>query len=167
MSLKLAKMAVGFCAGCGVLIDGGEYYSAESAGVRHPTCNIVRGLTSPAQAPTPLPFPSHKSTREQSQRIGSGLLNFAGDTFDSSRDGARLSAQMGRVAGLMRDGGWRTLTQIATATECLETSAGARLRDLRKQEFGGHQVFRRFVGGRHEYKVIFRGNISTDERIAV
>jgi hypothetical protein len=167
MSLKLAKTAVGFCAGCGVLIDGGEYYAADGAGVRHPTCNIVNRLTTQAQVSAPLPFPSANSAIGQTKSINAGLLNFDGETFDSQRDGSRLSAQMGRVVGLMGDGEWRTLTQIANATDCLETSAGARLRDLRKQEFGGHQVFRRFVAGRHEYKVIFRGAINTDERIAV
>lgn len=65
-----------------------------------------------------------------------------------------------RVLSLMRDGQWRTLEEIAGQTSMSEPSASARLRDLRKDEFGGWRVEKRLrdkdlyeyvVGGDDEY----------------
>lgn len=85
-----------------------------------------------------------------------------GTTFSnvtSSPETVRLNGQIKRIFDLMRDGQWRTLRQIASATKCLETSASTRLRDLRKPRFGGHKVELRHVPGYpglFEYRLILR-----------
>jgi hypothetical protein len=67
----------------------------------------------------------------------------------------RLARQVVRVQDLMRDGVWRTLRDIAATALCSEASASARLRDLRKPEFGGYNVERRktAVPGVYEYRI--------------
>lgn len=57
---------------------------------------------------------------------------FDGETFDRKLDGKRLARQLDKVRELMLDGQWRTLRQIADAIGCSESSASARLRDMRK-----------------------------------
>jgi hypothetical protein len=77
-----------------------------------------------------------------------------GATYDHARDGRRLAAQHHRVLALMRDGAWRSLSQIAAATKDPEASVSARLRDLRKPEFGSYLIERRYVRrGLHEYRL--------------
>lgn len=67
---------------------------------------------------------------------------FDGRTYDHGLDSGRLAAQLLRVAFLMRDGAWRSLSQISTLTGDPEASISARLRDLRKPRFGAHTVLR-------------------------
>jgi hypothetical protein len=79
----------------------------------------------------------------------------------------RLAGQLVKVFELMSDGKFRTLTQIANATGCLETSAGARLRDLRKARFGSHTVISRQVKGAalvYEYRLIVNERKEVDEQ---
>jgi hypothetical protein len=72
----------------------------------------------------------------------------------SEADRERLNSQLWRVFRLMRDGQWRTLSEIARAVEGSEAGVSARLRDLRKPRFGGHGVERRRVsGGLWEYRM--------------
>jgi hypothetical protein len=55
-----------------------------------------------------------------------------------------------------RDGKWRTLAEISALTKLGETSVSARLRDLRKSEYGGRTVERRASRGAErvfEYRV--------------
>lgn len=66
-----------------------------------------------------------------------------GDTFDQSRDGARLNAQCQRVFSVMRDGQPRTLRMIAIHTGDPEASISARLRDLKRF---GHDVCKEYIG---------------------
>ncbi len=66
------------------------------------------------------------------------LPDFDGATYDRPRDHARLGSQLQRVGRLMLDGRWRTLAEIADTTGAPEASVSARLRDLRKDKFGGH-----------------------------
>lgn len=71
-------------------------------------------------------------------------------------DRKRLGAQLSAVRDLMRDGSWRTLGQIAEATGFPEASLSARLRDLRKPDFGSLRVEKRRVpggNGLYEYRV--------------
>lgn len=68
-----------------------------------------------------------------------------GETFDAKRDGKRLNAQAADVFRLMRDGKWRTLAEIAAATDHPEASVSARLRDFRKASSGGMTVERRYI----------------------
>jgi hypothetical protein len=77
-----------------------------------------------------------------------------GVTFDQERDGKRLQAQHARVFEVMKDGMWRSLHAIARLTGDPEASISARLRDLRKDKFGGHEVERRYVQhGLWEYRL--------------
>jgi hypothetical protein len=72
----------------------------------------------------------------------------------SEADRERLNTQLWRVYRLMRGGGWHTLAEIARAVGGSETGVAARLRDLRKARFGGHQIERRRVaGGLWEYRM--------------
>ena len=67
------------------------------------------------------------------------------------------------VFNAMRDGRWRTLACLLTKLMCIGTnipvqSVSARLRDLRKDSFGGHEVKRRAtdVRGLFEYRLVVR-----------
>ena len=74
-------------------------------------------------------------------------LDFDGETFDSVLDTVRLSKQARLVFDLMRDGNYRTLQEIVRAIGSgSEAGVSARLRDLRKQKFGGFVVDRRRRG---------------------
>lgn len=78
--------------------------------------------------------------------------------LESPADRERVGGQRGRVLALMGDGRWRTLCEIAGACfPCSATSASARLRDLRKGEFGAWTVDRRLrfkeVRGLFEYRL--------------
>jgi len=70
-----------------------------------------------------------------------------GETYDPDLDHARLTGQNQRVFDLMRDGEWRSLDEISRATGDPSASISARLRDLRKPNFGGHSMEGRRVPG--------------------
>ena len=67
---------------------------------------------------------------------------FDGKTYDPALDDKRLKKQLGRVFDVMKDGKWRTLSQVAEGARGTEASVSARLRDLRKPRFGGYTVER-------------------------
>lgn len=78
-----------------------------------------------------------------------------GETFHAPRDRKRLNAQCQSIYNLMADGRWRTLTQISAATCHPEASCSARLRDLRKNRFGGYTVERRYIErGLYSYRLV-------------
>lgn len=70
---------------------------------------------------------------------------FDGATYQPDRDRERLSAMLWRVQAVMADGHWHTLSELSARTGGSEAAVSARLRDLRKPKFGGHQVVRRYV----------------------
>lgn len=77
-----------------------------------------------------------------------------GETYDRTEDFARLNAQHLRVYAVMQDGRWHTLKAIADRTGDPESSISARLRDFRKDRFGGHRLDRqRRSGGLWEYRL--------------
>lgn len=82
---------------------------------------------------------------------------FDGETYNADVDGARLFRQLSRVRTFMRSGEWRTLAEISAAVGSPEASVSARLRDLRKEKFGGYLVERRRRGlaarGLWEYRL--------------
>jgi hypothetical protein len=84
------------------------------------------------------------------------LPGFDGETYEPEQDKDRLSSQLRSVYELMTDGLWRTLPEIATRIDrASEASVSARLRDLRKVKFGGHEVHRRRRSrGLFEYRLI-------------
>lgn len=78
-----------------------------------------------------------------------------GSSFSRGRDLSRLNAQMADVYRYMSHGEWRTLADIATNTGHPEASVSARLRDLRKDKFGGFNVERRYIAcGQYQYRLV-------------
>lgn len=81
--------------------------------------------------------------------------SFGGATFDPERDEVRLNAQLRRVRDVLDGGDWWYLRQVSAATGDPEASVSARIRDLRKPQFGGHQIEREFVRrGLHRYRML-------------
>lgn len=74
-------------------------------------------------------------------------LPYGGVTFDPARDEERLNEQTVRVYRAMLDEQWHSLYELETATGDPLQSISARLRDLRKAEFGGFDVQRRRRSG--------------------
>jgi len=74
---------------------------------------------------------------------------FDGDTYDPALDRERLSKQLGRVWSMLNQGGWWTLHELAQTSwrgygaSDSEAGISARLRDLRKDKFGGYNILRR------------------------
>lgn len=66
-----------------------------------------------------------------------------GDTYVAEFDYDRLNAQARRVYDTLSAGGWMSLAEISRATDDPEASVSARLRDLRKPEYGALDVDRR------------------------
>lgn len=89
-----------------------------------PTCALAAERAAARPAPAlPSPKPDHD-----------------GATYRRDLDRPRLGRQAQDVWNLMADGEWRTLAQIAAATGHPEASVSARLRDFRKDGWGGHVV---------------------------
>ena len=88
------------------------------------------------------------------------VRDFDGDTYNRNHDLKRLTGQNKRVSHCMKDGSWRTLAEIEEilGTGNSQSGISARLRDLRKEKFGGHTVERRRRGnaarGLFEYRLI-------------
>ena len=81
---------------------------------------------------------------------------FDGDTIDEDPGAnVRLSGQLSRVWELMRDGEWRSIAEIAEKVNATEQGVSARLRDLRKEKYGAHDVERRLDGpGLFRYRIV-------------
>ena len=84
-------------------------------------------------------------------------MRFDGETYNPALDKERLTRQLDFVREVMLDARWRTLHDISTLTGYPEASVSARIRDLRKTRFGGHEVQRRRrTKGTFEYRVLAR-----------
>jgi hypothetical protein len=70
-------------------------------------------------------------------------MHYGGRTFDPVLDEERLNDQTIRIYRLMNDSKWRSLAEISDETGDPEASVSARLRDLRKDDFGAFVVNRR------------------------
>lgn len=82
-------------------------------------------------------------------------MPFDGETYDSSRDRVRLKNQLSVVKLYMMSGLWWTLAELAKATDYPESSISARIRDLRKEKFGGYTINRKRVsGGTYAYRMV-------------
>lgn len=83
--------------------------------------------------------------------------SFGGATFDQERDGERLSKQLSAVRDYCLKRDWVFLATMAKDLNYPPTSIpalSARLRDLRKPQFGGYMVEREYVdGGLWKYRV--------------
>lgn len=70
---------------------------------------------------------------------------FQGDLF------GKLDGDVGRVLEAMKDGRRYTLRQLSGQLDIPEASCSARIRDLRKAEFGSHVIEKHALGGRRGY----------------
>jgi len=86
------------------------------------------------------------------------MTHFDGATYCAELDHARLTGQARRVWDAISDGHWLTLRELADATGDPEASVSARLRDFRKDRWGGHRIDRRRRGntprGTWEYRKV-------------
>jgi hypothetical protein len=82
------------------------------------------------------------------------LFDFDGSTYEPRHDKIRLNAQLSRVFNAISDKQWHTPEALVERTGDEWASISARLRDLRKERFGGHKVGRRRKPG-EERKGIF------------
>ena len=72
----------------------------------------------------------------------------------TSEDFTAIGNLRERVRLLMNDGAWRTLAEIQSVVQGSEAGVSARLRDLRKPQYGCAKVERRIRKGRlREYRV--------------
>lgn len=171
MTPRIADNDLGACAGCGVGIDAGEWYMPRRAeGATHINCTPRPRIAPP---PTPaLPMLLFTDPEREVIENAKASVNATRIAFDGVSaipiDTPRLAGQLGSVYSLMRDGRFRSLSAIAESVGGLETSAGARLRDLRKERNGSHTVESRYVGnGVHEYRLILnRRDIEDGQRAA-
>ncbi|TRZ72904.1 MAG: hypothetical protein D4R97_05475 [Bacteroidetes bacterium] len=87
---------------------------------------------------------------------------FAGSDYQPEIDDKRLTGQLLRIFDCMKDGKWRTLSEISEITGDHEASISAQLRHLRKKQFGSHTVNKRRRGEREcglfEYQLILNSN---------
>jgi hypothetical protein len=80
---------------------------------------------------------------------------FDGADYDPSRDDERLTVQYTRLFTLMKDGVYRSLSEIWEITGDPPASISAQLRHMRKPKFGSHTVNKRYVGnGLYEYQLV-------------
>ncbi len=81
-------------------------------------------------------------------------LRFDGAAYVHDRDAPRLTDQLHRILGVIRDRQWHTLGEIEDRTGDPQASISAQLRNLRKFRFGSHTIDRRYVGnGLYEYRL--------------
>jgi hypothetical protein len=80
---------------------------------------------------------------------------FDGETIDDALDTHRLRRQLDRVRMiLLSEYRWHTLAEIRINSGIPEASVSARLRDLRKEKFGGYTIDRqRRSPGTFEYRM--------------
>jgi hypothetical protein len=81
-------------------------------------------------------------------------VTFDGGTYSERLDRVRLLSQLDYVRDFLLQHGWVTLYLISQELEYPESSVSARIRDLRKEKFGGFKVVRRRKSeGTFEYKI--------------
>lgn len=79
---------------------------------------------------------------------------FDGKTYEEEHDRKRLEGQLERVRKVMLDRRWHTIPELAKLVGGSEAGVSARLRDLRKPKFGGHEIEReRVAGGLFRYRM--------------
>jgi hypothetical protein len=102
----------------------------------------------------------HPVVQKAKEALGAVDVSFDGKTASAKHDQVRLAGQTTRVFLAMKDARYRTLDEIAAITGDGQASISARLRDLRKEKFGGHTVNRRSRGDRacglYEYQLIVK-----------
>ncbi len=88
------------------------------------------------------------------------MSEFSGSTFSETKDRSRLAAQQQLVGELMSNGAWWTLEELRQAlvdrgVPAVLTGVSARVRCLRKPEWGSHEIeHRRRSAGLWEYRMV-------------
>ena len=67
--------------------------------------------------------------------------------IEEADDVVRLNKQQARVWAILKDERWHTIFEIAEWCGVPPQSVSARIRDLRKDKYGGHTVARESLGG--------------------
>lgn len=75
---------------------------------------------------------------------------FNGSDYEPINDDARLTGQLLRVFNCMKDGQWRTLSEIEAITNDPQASISAQLRHLKKERFGSHTINKQRRGDRKQ-----------------
>lgn len=89
-------------------------------------------------------------------------MRFNGPEYNPEFDLKRLSGQILRIFNLMKDGKWRTLSEIEHETGDPQSSISAQLRHLRKERFGSHEVNRQPRGNRENGLFEYQLQINTN-----
>jgi hypothetical protein len=159
--LFIADEPMGFCGGCGIALDVGNWVAIRQGVACHAKTCSPRPRATPQPEPEPAMLLFDDGPLETIE-AAKATVNATRIAFDGASarpiDTLRLAGQLQKVFELMKDGRYRTLSTIAESVGCLETSASARLRDFRKARNGGHDVAVRYIGvGVNEYRLILRG----------
>ena len=167
--MALIAQAETFCI-CGVRIEPGESIVMVQGKAAHVNCQTKAEQRARENPETDLwradylfSDPQREALARAEAITGAEHISFDGETVRAI-DIPRLAGLVAKVYELMRDGEHRTLTAIARACGCLETSASARLRDLRKERFGAHTVEARQVSTNplvYEYRLILNNGPAT------
>jgi hypothetical protein len=83
-------------------------------------------------------------------------MHFDGQTFEPHHDLARLSTQLKRVEAAMLGGSWFTLRELQALCGGSEAGISARIRDLKKQRFGGYIIDRERRGDPKRGMFVYR-----------
>lgn len=163
MSAVIAKTAMGFCS-CGVRIEAGEMVRVTNGNATHAGCqprqteNKSR-VTETRSSGFLFADPERAETQTVKETVGTTRVVFHGATYDRPRDKARLTKHLITVLNVMRDGEYRTTVEIAEAANCLETTAHARLRQLRASGYRVPKRHEKDSNGRGVFKyAVLRGN---------
>lgn len=82
------------------------------------------------------------------------MADFDGYTYEPEHDKERLTKQLEAVKRVLMDGMWWIPANLELETGYNWASISARIRDLRKEKFGGYHVERmRLGGGIHAYRL--------------
>ena len=83
-------------------------------------------------------------------------IRFNGPEYVPARDDVRLTGQIKRVFGVMKNSDWITVAEISDITGDPQTSISAQIRHLRKERFGGFDIpaRRRNDSSLYEYKLL-------------
>ncbi len=101
------------------------------------------------------PAPKKDPGKEKGRHQGP-FPHFNGPVYEPPIDHGRLTKQLDRVREMMRDGQWRTLSEIEKITRDPPASISAQLRHLRKKRFGSWIVDKQRRGansGLWEYRL--------------
>lgn len=169
MPVITAKEPMGFCS-CGLQIEPGESILPRASGAIHVGCPERKTATGPSAQTESSGFlfddPVQAATERVKERVGAASLAVHGATYSERRDKERLTKHLLAVFGLMKDSRWRSTASVAQAVGCQETTAHARMRQLRAI---GHGVPKRWVkgedgaSGHFEYALVVNRSLVSDE----